>query len=82
MGLWSDVNAAGEGARHAALMKAAVRARALEAGQHVSGEKWREVLADAAARAGLPDDEVADVLEWASTEATPDPAGPAREVAA
>ena len=82
MGLWSDVVNAGEGSRHGALMKAAVRARALEAGGHVAGEKWREVLADAAARAGLPPDEVVDVLEWASTEATPDPAGPAREVAA
>ena len=82
MGLWSEVSTASTGMRHAALMKAAVRARALEAGEHVSGEKWREVLSDAASRAGLPDDEVADVLEWASTEATPDPAGPAREVAA
>ena len=82
MGLWGEVTHAGEGTRHAALMRTAVRARALEAGGHVSGEKWREVLADAAARAGLPEGEVSDVLEWASTEATPDAAGPAKGVAA
>lgn len=90
MGLWGEVAHAPEGSRHGTLTRAAVRARALEAGGHVSGEKWREVLADAAARCGLPDAEVfgdpergsLGVLEWAATVATVDPAGPAREVAA
>jgi len=90
MGLWSEVAGAGEGSRHETLTRAAVRARALEAGGHVSGEKWREVLADAAARCGLPDAEVfgdpergrLGILEWAATVATVDPAGPERKGAA
>lgn len=90
MGLWGEVAHAPEGGRHSTLTRAAVRARALEAGGHVSGEKWREVLADAAARCGLPDAEVfgdpergrLGILEWAATVATVDPAGPAREGAA
>lgn len=90
MGLWGEVAHAAEGSRHSTLTRAAVRARALEAGGHVSGEKWREVLADAAARCGLPEAEVfgapergsPGILEWAATVATPEPAGPAKEVAA
>jgi putative DNA primase/helicase len=90
MGLWGEVANAPEGHRHTALTRAAVRARALEAGGHVTGDKWREVLADAAARCGLPDAEVLGdparggmgILEWAATVATVDPAGPAREGAA
>ena len=89
-GLWGEVANAPEGQRHTVLMRAAVRARALEAGGHVSGEKWREVLAHAAERCGLPAAEVhgdpergtAGVLEWAATVATVDPAGPSREAAA
>jgi len=90
MGLWGEVAHASEGVRHSTLTRAAVRARALEAGGHVSGEKWREVLADAAARCGLPDAEVSGdpergrlgILEWAATVATVDPAGPERKGAA
>jgi hypothetical protein len=79
-GLWGEVAHTGEGSRHGALMRAAVRARALEVGGHVTGAKWREVLEDAAARAGLPPDEVAGVLEWVAIEASQvEPAGPARE---
>lgn len=86
-GLWEEVANAAEGSRHTTLTTAAVRARALEAGGHVTGEKWREVLADAAQRCGLPDAEVfgdpergrLGILEWASTVATVDPAGPERK---
>jgi len=82
MGLWGELANAPEGSRHSALTRTAVRATALEAGGHVTGEKWREVLADAGARCGLPAAEVLGVLEWAATEATVNPAGPEREGAA
>jgi len=89
-GLWGEVAHAPEGQRHSTLTRAAVRARSLEAGGHVTGGKWREVLADAAQRCGLPDAEVfgdpergrLGILEWAATVATVDPAGPKRKGAA
>lgn len=90
MGLWGEVANAPEGLRHSTLTRAAVRARALEAGGHVTGEKWREVLAHAAERCGLPEVEVygdpergrLGILECAATVATVDPAGPERKGAA
>jgi len=78
-GLWLEVAHAPEGQRHSAITRAAVRAAALGAGGHASGEKWREVLAHAGGVCGLSDDEVNAVLEWATTTAQVEPAGPARE---
>ena len=78
-GLWLEVAHAPEGQRHAEITRAAVRAAALEAGGHVSGEKWREVLAHAGGVCGLSEGEVGAVLEWATTTAQVEPAGPARE---
>lgn len=63
-GLWEDVATAPEGTRHATALRCARRAWGLADAGHVTQHAARQVITDAAGRAGLPDHEVAAILQW------------------